>query len=102
VLAVVPYDGIEHGIELANDSEYGLSGAVWAEDVATAVGIARRLRTGQVAVNGGRFNATAPFGGFKRSGIGRELGMHGLLEYFEVTSIQFPSADALAAVEPAP
>ncbi len=102
VLAMVPYDGIEHGIRLANDSEYGLSGAVWAQDVATAVGIARQLRTGQVAVNGGRFNANAPFGGFKKSGLGRELGEHGLLEYYEVTSIQFPSADELASFEPAP
>jgi aldehyde dehydrogenase (NAD+) len=102
VLALVPYDGIEQGIEFANDSEYGLSGAVWAQDVATAAGIALRLRTGQVAVNGGRFNASAPFGGFKKSGIGRELGEHGLLEYFEVTSIQFPSADDAAAFEPAP
>jgi len=102
VLAMVPYDGIDHGVALANDSEYGLSGAVWAQDIPTAVGIARQLRTGQVAVNGGRFNAAAPFGGFKKSGIGRELGLHGLLEYFEVTSLQFPSADELASFEPAP
>ena len=102
VLAMVPYDGIEQGIAFANDSEYGLSGAVWAEDVPAAVRIAKQLRTGQVAVNGGRFNARAPFGGFKKSGIGRELGEHGLLEYFEVTSIQFPSADELASFEPAP
>jgi aldehyde dehydrogenase (NAD+) len=57
------------------------------------VGIARQLRTGQVAVNGGRFNARAPFGGFKTSGVGRELGHHGLMEYFEMISLQFPSAD---------
>ena len=95
VLAIVGYDGLEQGIAIANDSEFGLSGAVFAADVPTAVGIARRLRTGQVAVNGGRFNAQAPFGGFKTSGIGRELGHHGLLEYFELLSIQFPSADEL-------
>ena len=98
VLSIVAYDeGIEQGIAIANDSDFGLSGAVFAEDIPTAVSIARRLRTGQVAVNGGRFNAKAPFGGFKTSGIGRELGHHGLMEYFELLSMQFPSADDLGA-----
>lgn len=98
VLSIVAYDeGIEQGIAIANDSDFGLSGAVFAEDIPTAVSIARRLRTGQVAVNGGRFNAKAPFGGFKTSGIGRELGHHGLMEYFELLSMQFPSADDLGS-----
>jgi acyl-CoA reductase-like NAD-dependent aldehyde dehydrogenase len=98
VLAIVAYDeGIEQGIAIANDSEFGLSGAVFARDIPEAVAIARRLRTGQVAVNGGRFNAKAPFGGFKASGVGRELGHHGLMEYFEMVSLQFPSADDLGA-----
>ena len=98
VLAIVPYDGgIEQGIAIANDSEFGLSGAVWAADIPEAVRIAKRLRTGQVAVNGGRFNARAPFGGFKTSGVGRELGHHGLMEYFELMSLQFPSADDLGS-----
>ncbi len=102
VLAMVPYDGIEQGIEFANDSDYGLSGAVWAESIPAAVEVAKQLRTGQVAVNGGRFNAKAPFGGYKKSGLGRELGELGLHEYFEVTSIQFPSLDELDSFEPAP
>jgi aldehyde dehydrogenase (NAD+) len=98
VLAIVAYDeGIEQGIAIANDSEFGLSGAVFAADIPEAVAIARRLRTGQVAVNGGRFNAKAPFGGFKTSGVGRELGHHGLMEYFELLSLQFPSADDLGS-----
>ena len=98
VLAIVAYDeGIEEGIAIANNSEFGLSGAVFAEDIPTAVSIASRLRTGQVAINGGRFNAKAPFGGFKTSGIGRELGHHGLMEYFELLSMQFPSADDLGS-----
>ncbi|MBI1350336.1 MAG: aldehyde dehydrogenase family protein [Actinomycetales bacterium] len=98
VLSIVAYDeGIEQGIAIANDNDYGLSGAVFAEDIPTAVSIARRLRTGQVAINGGRFNAKAPFGGFKQSGVGRELGHHGLLEYFELLSMQFPSADDLGS-----
>lgn len=95
VLAIVAYDGIEQGIAIANDSEFGLSGAVWAADIPEAVRIASRLRTGQVAINGGRFNPKAPFGGFKTSGVGRELGHHGLMEYFEMTSLQFPSADEM-------
>lgn len=98
VLAIVAYDeGIEQGIAIANDSEFGLSGAVFAADIPEAVSIARRLRTGQVAINGGRFNAKAPFGGFKTSGVGRELGHHGLMEYFELLSLQFPSADDLGS-----
>jgi acyl-CoA reductase-like NAD-dependent aldehyde dehydrogenase len=95
VLAIVAYDGIDDGIAIANDSEFGLSGAVFAADIPEAVSVARRLRTGQVAVNGGRFNAKAPFGGFKTSGVGRELGHHGLMEYVELMSLQFPSADDL-------
>lgn len=97
VLAIVAYDGIDEGIAFANDSDFGLSGAVWAGDIPQAVRIARRLRTGQVAINGGRFNAKAPFGGFKASGVGRELGHHGLMEYFELMSLQFPSADDLGS-----
>ena len=98
VLAIVAYDeGIEQGIAIANDSEFGLSGAVFAADIPEAVRIASRLRTGQVAINGGRFNAKAPFGGFKTSGVGRELGHHGLMEYFELLSLQFPSSDDLGS-----
>lgn len=95
VLVILGYDTLEEGIAIANDSEFGLSGAVFAADIPEAVRIAKRLRTGQVSVNGGRFNAKAPFGGYKTSGIGRELGHHGLMEYFELQSLQFPSADEL-------
>jgi aldehyde dehydrogenase (NAD+) len=91
VLAVIGVSDVEDSIAVANDSEYGLSGAVWAGSVETATAIAGRLRTGQVSVNGGRFNVLAPFGGYKRSGVGRELGPHGLAEYFELTSLQLPA-----------
>ncbi len=96
VLSILSYEGgPENGVAIANDSEFGLSGSVYAADIPTAVGLARQMRTGQVAVNGGRFNARAPFGGFKTSGVGRELGHHGLMEYFEMISLQFPSAEAV-------
>jgi aldehyde dehydrogenase (NAD+) len=90
VLAVIPVDDVDAAVRVANDSDYGLSGAVWAGDVEGAVAVARRLRTGQVSVNGGRFNVLAPFGGFRKSGVGRELGPHGLAEYFEMVSLQLP------------
>ena len=90
VMSIVPVDDVEAAVQVANDSDYGLSGAVWAGDLDTALSIARRLRTGQVSVNGGRMNVQAPFGGFKRSGVGRELGPHGLAEYFELVAMHLP------------
>lgn len=94
VLAVVPVQDVEEAVRVANDSDYGLSGAVYAGDVDGAIAVARRLRTGQVSVNGGRFNVLAPFGGFRRSGVGRELGPHGLAEYSELVSLQLPADGA--------
>jgi len=94
VLTVLPADSEDEAVRIANDSEYGLSGGVWSGDQERAVAVARRLRTGQVAVNGGRFNVRAPFGGYRASGIGRELGEHGLAEYFELTSLQLPAPPA--------
>jgi acyl-CoA reductase-like NAD-dependent aldehyde dehydrogenase len=90
VLAVLPADSEDEAVRIANDSEYGLAGGVWSADQDRAIAVARRLRTGQVAVNGGRFNVRAPFGGYRSSGVGRELGEHGLAEYFELTSLQLP------------
>ena len=89
VLSIIPFDDEDHAVALANDSSYGLSGGVWSQDEARALRIARRLRTGQVDINGGsRFNHLAPFGGYKRSGNGREMGRHGLEEYLETKSLQ--------------
>ncbi|GAA3825235.1 aldehyde dehydrogenase family protein [Sphaerisporangium flaviroseum] len=88
VLALIPYTSVDEAVEIANGTPYGLAGAVWAATEEAAVAVARRLRTGQVAVNGGRFNPSAPFGGYKQSGNGRELGEFGLEEYLEVKSLQ--------------
>ena len=88
VLSILPYDSEEEAIEIANDTIYGLAGGVWSGDQERAKKVARQLRTGQVEVNGGGFNLMAPFGGFKQSGHGRELGAFGLEEYLEIKSLQ--------------
>ena len=88
VLAIIPYKDEEDAIRIANDSPYGLAGAVWSKDDARAQRVARRIRAGQVDVNGGAFNLNAPFGGFKQSGHGREAGVYGLEEFLEYKSLQ--------------
>jgi aldehyde dehydrogenase (NAD+) len=88
VLSILPYDSEQEAVAIANDSIYGLAGAVWSADPDRALRVARRIRTGQVDVNGGRFNPLAPFGGYKQSGLGRELGEYGLEEFQEIKSIQ--------------
>jgi aldehyde dehydrogenase (NAD+) len=88
VLAVIPYRDEDEAVRIANATVYGLAGAVFSADQEHAVAVARRLRTGQVDVNGGAFNPLAPFGGYKQSGNGRELGRYGLEEFLEVKSIQ--------------
>ncbi|MFF6886864.1 aldehyde dehydrogenase family protein [Streptomyces sp. NPDC012421] len=88
VLSILRYEDEEEALALANGTEYGLGGAVWGEE-SEAVAFARRMETGQVDINGGRFNPLAPFGGWKRSGVGRELGAHGLTEYLQTKSLQF-------------
>ncbi|MDI2127354.1 aldehyde dehydrogenase family protein [Yinghuangia seranimata] len=88
VLSVMAYADEADAERIANDTDYGLSGAVWAGTQEEALAFARRLRTGQVEINGGAFNPLAPFGGYKKSGNGRELGRYGLEEYLEVKSMQ--------------
>ena len=88
VLAVIPYDTEADAVRIANDSIYGLAGGVRSASNERAVAVARQMRTGQVDINGARFNALAPFGGYKKSGLGRELGPLALEEFFQLKAIQ--------------
>jgi acyl-CoA reductase-like NAD-dependent aldehyde dehydrogenase len=88
VLSVLPYDTEADAVRMANDSIYGLAGGVWSATKERALSVARQLRTGQVDINGGRFNPLAPFGGYKKSGVGREIGPLALHEFFQLKAIQ--------------
>jgi acyl-CoA reductase-like NAD-dependent aldehyde dehydrogenase len=88
VLSIIPYKDEDDAVRIANDSPYGLAGAVWSKDEARAQRVARRIRAGQIDINGGAFNMNAPFGGFKQSGHGREAGVYGLEEFLEYKSLQ--------------
>ncbi len=88
VLSIIPYRDEEDAIRIANDTPYGLSSGVWSRNEAHARAVARRIRAGQVIINGGGFNMMAPFGGYKQSGYGREHGPYGLEEYLQTKSLQ--------------
>jgi aldehyde dehydrogenase (NAD+) len=88
VLAIQPYDGEDDAVRIANDTAYGLAGGVWSADQDRAISIAKRIRTGQIEINGGAFNPLAPFGGYKQSGHGRENGRYAIEELLQVKSLQ--------------
>ena len=94
VLVVIPYKDEEDAIAIANSTIYGLGGAVWSGTDEHAMKVARRLRTGQVDINGGPFNGKAPFGGYKQSGNGRENGIYGFEEFLEFKAMQLKPAPA--------
>lgn len=88
VLSIIAHDGDDDAVAIANNSRFGLHGAVWSADSDRALAVAKRMRTGTVDINGAAYNPLAPFGGYKQSGIGREMGRYGLEDYFEVKSVQ--------------
>ena len=88
VLSIQPYEDEDDAVRIANDTIYGLAGGVWSGDEERAERWRRRIRTGQVEINGGAFNPLAPFGGYKQSGHGRELGRYGIEEFLEAKSLQ--------------
>lgn len=91
---VIPFDGVDDAVRIANDSPYGLAGGVWHPDPLVAYDVATRIRAGTITVNGGGggFGNYGPFGGFKQSGVGRELSDYGLLEYLELKTVQWGAA----------
>ncbi len=91
---IIPFDDDDHAVRLANESEFGLGGSVFAADPARAYGIAKRIRTGFVSINGGGGGVTphVPFGGYKQSGLGREWGAAGLDEYLETKAVTWSAA----------
>ncbi|MBC2592542.1 aldehyde dehydrogenase family protein [Rhodococcus aetherivorans] len=91
VLVVIPHTGDGDAVRIANCTPYGLSGAVWAGSDERAVSVAKRIRTGQLDINGGAYNPRAPFGGYKKSGFGRELGPYGYEEFLQIKSLQMPT-----------
>ncbi|MFI5952707.1 aldehyde dehydrogenase [Cryptosporangium sp. NPDC051539] len=91
VLSVIPYGDVDDAVKIANDSRYGLSGSVWTADPDAGLDVARRVRTGTFNVNTFMLENCAPFGGFKESGLGRELGPEGLAAYIEYQSVNLPS-----------
>jgi aldehyde dehydrogenase (NAD+) len=88
VLAIEPYENEDDAVRIANDTLYGLAGGVWSGDQERAISVARRIRTGQIEINGGAFNPLAPFGGYKQSGHGRENGRYAIDELLQVKSLQ--------------
>jgi aldehyde dehydrogenase (NAD+) len=90
VLAVIPFDDVDDAVRIANESDYGLSGSVWTADADQGLDVARRVRTGTYSVNGFGMEFSAPFGGYKASGVGRELGPEGLAAYLEAKTINMP------------
>ena len=90
VLTVIPYDNLDEAIDIANGTQYGLSGAVFAKDDKTAEEIARQIKTGQIGINSWAMNVIQPFGGYKQSGLGREGGVEGMAEFLETKLMMNP------------
>ena len=88
MLVIIPFDDDDEAVRIANDSAFGLAGAVLSGSTERGMAVARRIRTGAIGVNGGMFyGADAPFGGYKNSGIGRQCGIEGLQQYPETRTV---------------
>ncbi|HLS01276.1 MAG TPA: aldehyde dehydrogenase family protein, partial [Beutenbergiaceae bacterium] len=92
VISIITYDTEEEAIEIANNSMYGLAGAVYTEDTDRGLELVRQIRAGTVSVNNATADFTLPFGGYKQSGVGREGGIEGLEEFMEIKTIHMPGA----------
>lgn len=90
VVCVIPFEDEEDAIRIANNSAYCLSGAVFSQDVERAYQVARCIRTGNVSINGLMLDPSIPFGGYKQSGLGRQGGLEGLLDYLECKAVYMP------------
>jgi len=88
VLSIIPFSDEDEALAIANGTKYGLHGSVWSANQDHAIAFARKVRTGQIDVNGAAYNPKAPFGGYKHSGIGREQGVTAMNEFTEIKSIQ--------------
>jgi len=97
VLTILPYEDEADAVRIANSTIFGLGGAIWSKDVDRAMRVGRLIDTGGIDINGGAFNTIAPFRGIKQSGIGCELGVHGLEEYLTTKSFQLPVDGKIAA-----
>jgi len=93
VLVILAYANEDEAVAIANETVYGLGGGVWSQDEAHAMAVARRMRTGQVDINGAPFNGNAPFGGYKQSGNGRENGVYGFEEFLEYKAMQLKPSE---------
>jgi acyl-CoA reductase-like NAD-dependent aldehyde dehydrogenase len=94
IACVIPFAGEEEGVRIANDTIYGLSGSIWTRDGARALRVARELETGVISINSNTsVRVTTPFGGFKQSGVARELGPDALDHYTEVKNVYYATEE---------
>jgi aldehyde dehydrogenase (NAD+) len=97
VVCVLPFDDDDEAVRLANDSEFGLAGSIWTTDFDRGAALAARVETGSIGINMWTLDQNGPFGGWKASGIGKELGVEGLHEYQRVQTLYVPSTEREAA-----
>jgi aldehyde dehydrogenase (NAD+) len=95
VLSVIPFDGEQEAVRLANDTDYGLAATVWTSDVRRAMRMTKAIKAGTVGVNGYQLEPNSPFGGFRQSGLGREGGRAAVESYTELKTVLLPFTDEM-------